>query len=169
MKLIAAVDNNWGLGCGGNLLFRIPDDLRRFRTFTTGNVVVMGRKTLESLPNGPLPNRENIVMTRDKWADIPGAHICRTLNELWEVLRDPAFAGKEIFVIGGAQIYELLLPYCEEAIITHVQTCREADCLLPPLSQFDDWALADISPWQEHDGLCYAYATYRNLNPLPPE
>jgi dihydrofolate reductase len=168
MKLIASVDSNWGLGCGGSLLFRIPDDLRRFRALTTGNVVVMGRKTLESLPNGPLPNRENIVLTREAGTSIPGAHTCRTLDELWEILRKPEFAGKETYVIGGAQIYALLLPYCEEALITHVRAYREADCLLPALSQFEDWALADISPWQEHDGLRYAYATYVNLHPLPP-
>ncbi|MEL7602494.1 MAG: dihydrofolate reductase [Bacillota bacterium] len=168
MKLIASVDSNWGLGCGGSLLFRIPDDLKRFRALTTGNVVVMGRKTLESLPNGPLPNRENIVLTREGGAGIPGAHTCGTLEELWKILRNPAFAGKETFVIGGAQIYALLLPYCEEALITHVRACREADCLLPALSQFEDWALADISPWQEYEGLCYAYATYVNLHPLPP-
>ena len=167
MKLIAAVDNNWGIGNNTKLLYCIPEDLKRFRLLTTGNVVIMGRNTLCSLPKGPLPNRDNIILSRDTSLIVPGARVCNTLDELKKILCEPAYAGKELFVIGGAQIYSLLMPYCDEAIITHIRDCRQADCYLPQLSRMEDWVLDDLSPWQEHEGLCYAYATYINLHPMP--
>lgn len=168
MKLIAAVDSNWGLGYHGELLFHIPEDMRRFRMLTTGNVIVMGRKTLDSLPNGlPLPKRENIVLTRNVNFMKPGVHVCASLPELKRILEQPACTGKDVFVIGGAEIYELLFPYCNTALITHVQAQRQADCYLPPLSQQPGWALQELSPTMEHNGLSYAYAAYVNHTPVP--
>ncbi len=166
MKMIAAVDNNWGLGCYGELLFCIPADMKRFRAITTGGAVIMGRKTWESLPNGPLPNRDNIVLTREPGILLEGAWTCCSLESLWKLLREPQFTGKQVFVIGGAQIYELLLPYCEEALITHVRTCRQADCFFPKILQTGDWVLNDMMPWEEYNGLAYAFASYINQNTL---
>ena len=163
MKLIAAVDSNWGLGYRGELLFHIQEDMKRFRSLTTGNVIVMGRKTLESLPNGlPLPNRENIVLTRRTDFFIPGAHMCSSLSGLKQVLELPACSGKDVFVIGGAEIYNLLLPYCDTALITHVHMQRKADCYLPTLSQLRGWVLKGNTSAMEQKGLLYTYATYVN-------
>ncbi len=163
MKLIAAVDQNWNLGCRGELLFRIPADLKRFRTCTSGNVVVMGRKTLQSLPGGkPLPNRTNIVLTRNTGFAAQDVSIAHSIEELSGLLRQPAFAGKEVFVIGGAEIYAQLLPYCESALITHVNAIREADCSLPDLGALENWVLAERSEDQFHEGLSFSYVTYQN-------
>ncbi len=165
MKLIAAVDQNWNLGYRGGLLFRIPADLKRFRTLTNGNVVVMGRKTLLSLPGGkPLPNRDNIVLTRNTAFHAQDVGIARSIDGLSKLLRQPAFVGKEIFVIGGAEVYAQLLPYCESALITHVNAAREADCSLPNLGTLENWVLAERSEVQFHEGLSFSYVTYQNTH-----
>jgi len=170
MKLIAAVDQNWGLGREGRLLFRIPADLKRFRELTTGNVIILGRKTLASHPGGqPLPDRENIVFTRDAGFSAPGAHVCHSVEELAGLLRMPFCAGREAFVTGGAEIYALLLPYCGAALITHVDAPAEADRFLPRLDRMENWRLAESSPQMEYEGLRFFYATYKNagVRPLP--
>ncbi len=167
MKLIAAVDQNWNLGYRGELLFRIPADLKRFRALTTGNVVVMGRKTMLSLPGGrPLVNRDNIVLTRNTALDAQDIRIAHSIDELFELLRLPAFAGKEVFVIGGAEVYSALLPFCESALITHVNATREADCALPDLAALDNWEVTERSDVQFHEDLSFSYVTYQNMCPI---
>ena len=115
MNLIVAADNKWGIGRDGGLLASIPTDMKYFREHTTGKVVVMGRKTLESFPNSsPLPNRMNIVLTHDRSFDANGSTVCHNLSELAS-----AIAGKDpdsVFVCGGEQIYRLLLPFCSKAL-----------------------------------------------------
>ena len=166
MKLIAAVDQNWNLGYRGELLFRIPADLKRFRALTVGNIVIMGRKTLLSLPGGrPLVNRDNIVLTRNTSLDAQGAAVAHSIVELSELLRQPGFAGKEVFVIGGAEVYAQLLPYCEAALITHVNATREADCSLPDLTALEKWEIAEHSEVQIYEDLSFFYVTYQNKRP----
>ena len=166
MKLIAAVDQNWNLGYRGELLFRIPADLKRFRALTTGNVIVMGRKTLLSMPGGkPLPQRDNIDMTRDTAFDAEGATVAQSIAELFELLRQPVFAGKEVYVIGGAEIYAQLLPYCDSALITHVNAAREADCKLENLGQLKNWVVAERSEEQAYEDISFSYVTYQNTWP----
>lgn len=168
MKLIAAVDQSWGLGREGRLLFRISPDLKRFRELTTGNVIVTGRKTLATHPGGkPLANRENIVFTRDGTFAAPGAYMCRSLEALFGLLCLPAFAGKEVFVTGGAEIYELLLPYCEAALLTRVEAEAGADRFLPRLDALPGWTLEERSPAMEFEGLRFFYETYKNARPRP--
>lgn len=168
MKLIAAVDQNWGLGREGRLLFRISPDLKRFKELTTGNIIVTGRKTLATHPGGkPLANRENIVFTRDETLEVTGAHMCRSLEELSGLLSLPSFAGKEVFVTGGAEIYALLLPYCEAALITRVEAEVGADRFLPRLDALPGWTLEERSPKMEFEGLHFSYETYRNAQPRP--
>ena len=117
MNLIVAVDNNWAIGKNNGLLVRIPEDQKFFRQTTTNHVVVMGRKTLESFPNKiPLPNRVNIVLTKNLDYQAKDAVIVHSVEELFEVLKD--YKDREIFVIGGQSIYEQLLPYCDVAHVT---------------------------------------------------
>lgn len=139
LKLIAAMDENRGLGCAGRLLAHIPADLARFKALTTGNVVIMGRKTAESLPGGaPLAGRINILLSRSR-KNLPGFIVCHELADLWAVLgelslKDPA---KEFWCIGGGDVYRQLLPYVQQAEITRLRGHYEADTWLPELSGFE--------------------------------
>ncbi|MBQ3772896.1 MAG: dihydrofolate reductase, partial [Pseudobutyrivibrio sp.] len=112
MNLIVAVDKNWAIGKDNKLLVSIPDDMKFFRETTTGKVVVMGRKTLESFPNSkPLPNRVNIVLTRDAKYEAKGAVVVHSKEELNEELKK--YNSDDIYVIGGESIYRLMLDECD--------------------------------------------------------
>lgn len=155
MKAIAAVDKNWGIGLKGKLLVQIPADQRFFRETTTGQVVVMGRKTLESFPSGmPLKNRVNVVMTRSG-ASLPDeVEKAGSIDELKTVLS--RYEDKEIFCIGGAEIYRQLLPMCDECYITKIDESYEADAFFPDLDADPEWELV-------HDGGETEEQTYFDL------
>ena len=161
MKLIAAVDNDWSIGNKGGLLFSLPDDMKFFRTTTSGKIVVMGRKTLESFPGSkPLKNRVNIVLSRSKH-DIEGAEFIASVDELLNKLK--GYDSDDIYVIGGAQIYSLLLPYCDTALITHVDAvASEADSKFPELKA-DDWAIKEQSDIHENNGIKFRFTTYKRI------
>ena len=130
MKAIVAVDENWAIGKDNKLLFRIPDDMKRFRAYTTGNVIVMGRHTLESFPGGrPLPDRVNIVMSRRKDYEVKGAIVVHSTEELKKCLEE--YDDREIYLIGGDSVYKELLPCCDEAIVTKVDYAYDADRFFP--------------------------------------
>ena len=119
MNLIVAVDKNWGIGFENKLLVSIPDDMKFFRETTTGKVVVMGRKTLESFPGGrPLKNRTNIVLTKNKNYKADGAIVVHTIEQLKEELKK--YPSEDIYVIGGASIYAALLDDCDVAHVTKI-------------------------------------------------
>ena len=162
MKLIAAVDNEWNIGNKGGLLFSLPDDMKFFRTTTMGKVVVMGRKTLESFPGSkPLKNRTNIVLSRNAY-DVENAEFASSVDELIGLLKK--YNTDDVYVIGGAQIYSLLLPYCDTALITHVDTVAdEADTKFPKLSA-DEWAVENQSEIHENNGISFRFVTYRRTN-----
>lgn len=163
MKFISSVDNKWGIGRDGDLLFFIPEDMRRFKNLTTGNIVIMGRKTLQSLPGGrPLKDRDNIVLTRDASFQVEGAKVVHSPEALFLELKASAYAGKEVYVIGGGQIFALLLPYAKESLITHIHATLEADSYFPNLSELPEWEMQELSGWMEHEGIAFAYATYIN-------
>lgn len=127
ITLIAAVAQNGAIGLNNGLLYRLPNDLRRFKALTTGHTVVMGRKTFESLPKGALPNRRNIVLTRKADAAFAGAECFHSLEEALA-----ACPGEEVFVIGGASVYEEALPKADRLCLTHVaDTPAEADAFFP--------------------------------------
>ena len=126
MNAIAAVDVNWAIGNKNRLLTSIPADMKFFREKTMGHVVVMGRKTLESFPNGlPLKNRVNIVLTANRSYRVKDAIIVHTKEELLEELKK--YDSNELYVIGGGSIYEMLIPYCETAYITKIDHAYAAD------------------------------------------
>ena len=159
MNLIAAVDKNWGLGHDGQLLVRIPEDLKRFRALTLGKVVVMGRKTLESLPGGkPLDQRTNIVLSRSLSLSKQGIIHCTSMRVLRQVLAD--YREEDIFIIGGAQIYSQLLPYCRHAYITKIEKEFSADVFLPNLDEDKAWAIEHSGGMEYHGDIGFRYILY---------
>lgn len=159
MNLIAAVDKNWAIGLKNKLLVRIPEDQRFFRETTTGKVVVMGRKTLESFPNGlPLKNRTNIVLTRDRGYDAKGAIVVHSLEELMKKLAQ--YPSRDIYIIGGESIYRQLLPYCDVAHITKIDYAYEADSWFPNLDELAEWQVVADSEEQTYFNLEYYFYRY---------
>lgn len=158
MIAIAAVSENWGLGKDGQLLFSLPTDMRRFRTLTSYMTVVMGRKTLESLPGGkPLPRRRNLVLT-SRAAAIEGAEVVHSVAELLAlVAEEPA---EEVYVMGGAQVYTALLPHCERVLLTRVFAAPEADAFFPDLDADPAWQAENASEILEENGLRFQFIDY---------
>lgn len=155
LSIIAAIGRNRELGRGNDLLWKIPDDLKRFKKLTEGHPIIMGRKTYESLPRRPLPGRTNIVITRDpKWTS-EGALTAESLDE---ALGMAAFAegGEETFVIGGAQIYELALPHADRLYLTLIDAeAKDADVFFPEYaSLFAKESKREEREWQ---GVRYAW------------
>ena len=159
MNMIVCVSRNWGIGKDNQLLFHIPDDLKQFRALTTGKVVVMGHNTLKSLPGGkPLPNRTNIVLSRDPHLVVEGATVCHSVQDvLIEVSVLPA---SDVFIIGGADVYKQFLPYCRRALITRVDAAPEADVFFPDLLEHPQWKIRQESDFMEYNGLSYQYVEY---------
>ena len=159
MNIIVAVDKNWAIGYQNKLLNSIPEDMKFFRETTTGNVVVMGRKTLESFPNGrPLKNRTNVVITRQKDYEVPGADVVHSVEEALEYLKD--FKSENIYVIGGASIYEQMLPYCDVAHVTVMDYAYQADTWFPNLDEMDDFVVAADSEEKTYFDLEYCFKMY---------
>lgn len=161
MNLIAAVDKKWAIGFKNSLLAHIPEDQRFFRTMTDGKVVVMGRKTLESLPGGrPLKNRVNIVLSGNKSLEIPGCTVCHSMDELEEELKQ--YSSQEIFVIGGEKIYTELVDRCDTAFITKIDREYEADAWFPNLDEKDGWEQVPSGDDEEHTyfDLIYYFCKY---------
>lgn len=164
MKIIFAVDKNWSIGYKGDMLVHIPTDLKRFKKKTTGNILVMGRKTLESLPGGkPLPSRESIVLTRNKDYDNPPAHVVGSMEEAEEVIKTLNPKGeKEVFLIGGGNLVSQYLNLCDYAYITKIDKAYEKyDTSIPNLDELDDWEVVSESETLKEDGLEYKYVEYR--------
>ena len=162
MNLIAAVDQNWAIGNKNQLLVKIPADQKFFRETTTGKVVVMGRKTLESFPNGlPLKNRTNIVLTRDKNYQVKDAIILHSLEELREELKK--YLSEDIYVIGGETIYRQLLDECDVAHITKVEFAYDADAYFPNLDELPEWKITADSEEQTYFDLEYYFYKYERV------
>ncbi len=162
MDIIVAVDEKWGIGKDGNLLQRISTDMKRFRAMTTGNVLVMGRKTLESFPNQkPLPNRVNIVLTTNRAYEAEGVVLCHDLADLPELLK--AYEGKQVFVAGGGSIYAQLLPQCERAYVTKIYHTYPADTTFPNLDENPEWVLAEKGEVQEENGVRFSFDVYQKM------
>ncbi len=159
MNAIVAVDKNWGIGANNKLLVSIPADMKFFRQETTGKVVVMGRKTLETFPNKrPLPNRTNIVITRDKNYQAAGAIIVHSIEQLMEELKK--YEEQQIYVIGGGKVYEELLPYCNMVHVTKIDYAYEADTYFPNLDEKPEWQVTQSSGEQTYFDLEYEFLKY---------
>lgn len=166
MNIIAAVDRNWAIGNKNSLLVKIPRDQKLFREMTEQKVVVMGRKTLESLPQKqPLKNRTNIILSSDKNYTVKGAVVVHSVEELFEELKK--YQSDDIFVAGGETVYRQLLPYCDTAHITKIDYAYEADAYFPKLDKMPEWELAADSEEQTYFDLEYYFLQYRKRTVKP--
>ena len=155
MQAILSADRNWGIGNKNKLLVSIPSDMKMFREKTTGKVVVMGRKTLESFPNGmPLKNRTNIVLTSNRDYAAKGAVLVYSEEELKK------YKDEEIYVIGGESIYRMLLPLCDTVYVTKIDRQFEADTFFPNLDKMDEWEMTEESEEQTCFDLEYRFTKY---------
>lgn len=160
MKLIVAVSENWGIGKDGGLLFNIPKDMKFFRETTTGKVVILGRKNLESFPGGkPLKNRENIILTKNPDFECEGAVVCSSIDE---VLRLP-YKKEDMFVIGGAEIYKQMLEFCDTCYVTKVNKTVPADKFMVNLDERKDWEMTECSEEIEDNGHIIKFCTYKRV------
>lgn len=160
INAIVAIDENWGIGSKNKLLAHIPEDMQLFKSLTTGYTVVMGRKTWESLPKTPLPNRYNVIVTSISPACSLGDGVyCMTLEEVEKWL---ATTKTEVFVIGGGMLYEELLPYCECVYVTKIYHAYDnVDTYFPNIDNFQEWEIETVSEMKEHEGIKYQFYTYR--------
>ncbi|MCR4609416.1 MAG: dihydrofolate reductase [Eubacterium sp.] len=166
MKAIAAVDLNWAIGFQDNLLIRIPNDQKNFRKLTTGHTVVLGRKTLAGFPNGlPLVNRNNIILSTNPDFEVKGATVAHSFDELKEILSE--LDSDDIYIIGGGKIYEMLVPYCDEAIITMINYKYQADTYFPNLDKLPEWEMVEEGEEETCFSIEYTFRTYVNHAPLP--
>jgi len=156
--MIAVIDNNLAIGKNGDQLVYISNDLKRFKQLTTGKPVVMGRKTFEALPKGVLPNRRNIILSRNKNIYYPDTEIVTSVKETFDLLQNE----NEFFVIGGGEIYSLFLPFASKLYLTHIHHVFEnADTYFPQIKK-ENWRLISKSTIfvDEKSKLSYSFEDY---------
>ncbi len=168
MKLIVAVDREWGIGKNNDLLFHLKADMRHFVEHTKGKTVIMGSNTLLSFPNGmPLKGRTNIVLnpngTQDD-ADRKGYVLATSLEGLFDVLAQ--YDTTDAYVIGGAMMYHTMLPYCEEAVITKVDASGGATVFFDNLDVLENWKCESVSEPLDDNGYTIRFCIYKNLSPI---
>jgi dihydrofolate reductase len=157
ISIIVAISEDLGIGKNNELLWRIPDDLKRFRRLTTGNTVIMGKKTWESLPKRPLPDRVNIVLT-----DIPGESFegAVTAYSIEDAL-DKCDKSREIFIMGGGSVYWQFMPLADRLYITHVHKKAPADIYFPEINT-TAWEVVESEDFQggENQDIPCTYTVY---------
>ena len=159
MNAIVAVDNNWAIGSKNNLLVRIPADHKNFRQETTGKVVVLGRKTLETFPRGmPLPNRINIILSTNPDYKVKDAVVVHSKEELDTELKK--YPTEDVYIIGGESVYRMMLPACDVVHVTKIDHDYEADAYFPNLDKDDEWEITAESEEQTYFDLPYYFVKY---------
>ena len=159
MNVIAAVDRKWGIGNKRQLLVQIPADQKLFRQETTGKVIILGHRTLETFPQGmPLAGRTNIILSRDPDFEVKGADVVHSIEELMEELK--AYDSRDVYVVGGESIYQQLLPYCDTAHLTMIDHTYEADAHFPNLETDEEWVQTGESDEQTYFDLAYTFVKY---------
>lgn len=164
MKAILCVDKEWNIGKDDKLIFNIPDDMKRFKEITTNKVVIMGRKTYESIGKS-LPNRTNIIISSNKSLIRPSIPwnntiLVDSLDELFDELDfiSDTYSDDDVFVIGGANIYDQLIPYCNELYITMVDAYSNGNIAVTPLSE-DEWEKIEEVPMHTN-GMDYSFTKW---------
>ncbi len=153
---IVAVDNNWAIGRAGGLLCHLPADLKHFKMVTMGYPIIMGRKTFESFPRGPLPGRLNIVLTRDIHYEKPGITVCRSIGEALDVAE--ADGKDRCFVIGGGKVYAEYAEYYDELFLTRIDArFDDADTFFPAINR-EQWKLVKKEDYAADERNPYPYS-----------
>ena len=161
MNLIVNADKNWGIGKKNSLLIRIPEDMKFFRRMTKGNVIVLGRRTLESFPGGvALPERTNIVLSKKPDLKAQGAVLVHDIDSLFEELKK--YDDDRVFVAGGESVYRELLPYCKRAYVTRTDYEYDADAYFPDIDGLDNWVKVSESEEQTYFDIVYTFDVYEN-------
>lgn len=137
LSIIVAVAENNAIGKDNDLIWYISDDLKRFKRLTTGHTILMGRKTFESLPNGSLPKRTNVVITRDESLKLDK---CLMMNSIEEAIEKYKDSEEEVFIIGGGSIYEKMLPFAKKLYLTKVHESFDADVFFPEINM-EEWKI----------------------------
>ena len=171
ISAIVAVDKDWGIGFEGQLLEHLPPDMKHFKETTVGNIVIMGRKTWDSLPVKPLPNRTNVVITSKETfyaqcgkGNIPTLY--SNLNQVKLILNGRLYdQNKEVFVIGGGQIYKELLPYCDRVYVTFIGKSHDnVDTYFPNLDKDPNWEVSTCTELRDYKDIPYAFLTYDRIS-----
>lgn len=166
MEFIVAVDENWGIGKDGGMLDHLPKDLAFFKKKTSGHVIVMGRKTLESFPGSrPLPNRVNIVVTsQSDYKAADGVVLVYSLAELAQLLK--TMDREDVFLVGGATLYATLKDYCSGGYVTHIGHAYDGvQAFFPDLAAEAHWQLQETLAEDEEHGYTLQFCYYRNQSP----
>lgn len=163
MIMIVAADEKWGIGKNGDLLTPLPEDMKFFREKTRDSVVILGRKNLESFPDGkPLKNRVNIVISRQENIPVEGIVKVSSVEEAAEEAKK--YEGKNVFVIGGGTIYRQMLKYCDTAYITKIEKIfDDADTFIDNLDKLDEWKIVEKSDVKEYNGTKFSFVTYKRV------
>lgn len=165
LKAIVVVDKNWGIGKDGGLLVHLPGDLKYFKEKTLGNIVIMGRSTLESLPGSkPLPDRTTIIITKNK--ELSGDfYTVSSISELFELLEELLIQNPEMipFISGGASIYEQMLPYTESVLVTKIDKAFDAEKFFPNLDESDEFEMISEGGDNSENGVEYRFTEYKRV------
>lgn len=163
MNMIVAVDKNWAIGNKNQLLISIPADHKMFRQETTGKVVVLGRKTLETFPNGlPLVNRTNIILSTNRDYKVKDAIVVNSIEELQEELKH--YDTKDVYIIGGETVYRQMLPYADTVHVTKIDRVYEADAYFPNLDELENWKITAQSDEQVYFDTTYTFEKYERID-----
>lgn len=161
--LVSAIDMNFGIGdAEGNLLFNLPKDMEHFKSITTGKTIVMGRKTWDSLPKKPLPKRKNYILTRDKDFKVEErATVVHSIEEVLEMSKS-----RDVYIIGGGEIYNQFLPYADKMILTHVHVVNFSGRVFFPDFDVKEWKIDSIQKHEEDDEHehSFSFVSYSRIN-----
>lgn len=159
MNMIVAADNHWAIGNKNKLLVSIPNDMKHFREETVGKVIVYGRKTLATFPQGmPLRDRKNIILSHRDDLQIKDAVVVHSLLELQEELKK--YRSEDVYIVGGASVYEQLLFWCDVVHVTKVDHIYEADAFFPNLDQMEEWEITADSDEHTYFDIAYQFLKY---------
>ena len=171
ISAIVAVDKDWGIGYQGQLLEHLPPDMKYFKELTMGNIVIMGRKTWDSLPVKPLPSRTNVVITSKEtfYAQCGKGNaptVYSNLNQIKLILNGKIYdQSKEVFVIGGGQIYKELLPYCDRVYVTFIGKSHDnVDTYFPNLDEDPEWEVSTYTELRDYGNIPYAFLAYDRIS-----
>lgn len=168
MNLMVLVEDSWGIGCGGEQMVYLSEDLKRFKEMTLGKTVIVGRKTLATFPEGkPLRGRRNIILSRDRGFTVADGEVFYSLEDLFFALSEEFLSSDDVIVVGGASVYQELLPYCKKAYVTKVRGSYEVDCRMTDLDSVSSWEFFETSPIQRDGDVEYTYCTYVNTAVKP--